>query len=349
MDPATVSVPSSLPDSAEVRSDFLDYAYAIERFDRDLGGIIALLKERGELENTLIIVTSDNGMPFPRFKANCYEEGIHVPLAVQWPERIPKGQVLQTLTSLVDLTPTIYEAAGVSPPAGQPLSGTSLLEELEARGSKTERSAVFAGRERHSSSRYNSLGYPQRAIRTAEYLYIRNFAPERWPAGDPEVYVSPVYAESGELNGVPKIKSGVYADIDDGPTLRFLVDHAAEPEARKLLDQSVAMRPAEELYNVGIDPDCLRNLTDDPRHEEVRKGLEARLMKRLEDDGDPRATGHGDVWETYPRYDKLRWFPKPQWAAEHPEEVPETPWLEKRRPKSQTGPQGSGDGSAHEE
>ncbi len=118
MDPATVSVPSSLPDSAEVRSDFLDYAYAIERFDRDLGGIIALLKERGELENTLIIVTSDNGMPFPRFKANCYEYGIHIPLAVQWPEKIPKGQVLQTLTSLVDLTPTIYEAAGVPRPPG---------------------------------------------------------------------------------------------------------------------------------------------------------------------------------------------------------------------------------------
>jgi uncharacterized sulfatase len=102
-----------------------------------------------------------------------------------------------------------------------------------------------------------------------------------------------------------------------------------------LLDLATAIRPGEELYDVRADPDCLMNLAEDPKHAEVRKGLEARLMKRLVDDKDPRATADGNIWETYPRYDKLRWFPKPQWAIEHPQLVPATPWVDERRPKSQ--------------
>jgi uncharacterized sulfatase len=258
-----------------------------------------------------------------------------MPLAIQWPERIPSGQIVQGLVSLVDLAPTIYQVTGVSAPAGQSLSGESLLEELEKAGPMKERGAVFAGRERHSSSRYNSLGYPQRAIRTADYLYIRNFRPERWPAGDSQEYLSPVYDASGKVAGEPKLKSGVYADIDDGPTLRVLVDQADEPKIREFLELATAMRPGEELYDVRADPNCLKNLAGDPKHEEVRKGLEARLMKRLVDDRDPRATGDGNVWETYPRYDKVRWFPKPQWAMEHPELLPAIPWLDERQPRSQ--------------
>src|SRR6056297_4095702 len=125
-----VSVPEYLPDTPEVRSDFLDYAVEIEWFDQHLGEAIEILKEIGELENTLIIVTSDNGMAFPRAKANLYEDGIHVPLAIRWGQKVPADRVVDDLVNLVDLTPTILEAAGVEPDLAYTFSGRSLLEIL---------------------------------------------------------------------------------------------------------------------------------------------------------------------------------------------------------------------------
>ena len=85
MKPERVQVPGFLPDTAEVRNDLLDYYFEVQRFDRDLGRIIEALERAGELENTIVIVTSDNGMPFPRAKANVYDGGARVPLVIRWP------------------------------------------------------------------------------------------------------------------------------------------------------------------------------------------------------------------------------------------------------------------------
>ena len=81
---AQAEVPPFLPDTPEIRDDLLDYAFEVERFDRDCGKMLELLRDTGEFENTLIIVTSDNGMPFPYAKANCTDSGIHLPLAISW-------------------------------------------------------------------------------------------------------------------------------------------------------------------------------------------------------------------------------------------------------------------------
>ena len=85
------TVPSFLPDTPEIRSDILDYYVEIEWFDSHLARILKTLEDKGELDNTLIIVTADNGMPFPRAKANGYELGVHVPLAIMWNGVIPPG------------------------------------------------------------------------------------------------------------------------------------------------------------------------------------------------------------------------------------------------------------------
>ena len=108
-----VRVPDFLPDVAEVRSDILDYFFEIERFDRELGAILERLERAGELDNTLVIVTSDNGMPFPRAKANLYDYGARMPLAVRWPERVRGGRVVDDFIGFADYAPTILEAAGV--------------------------------------------------------------------------------------------------------------------------------------------------------------------------------------------------------------------------------------------
>jgi len=197
------------------------------------------------------------------------------------------------------------------------------------------RDAIFAGRERHSSSRFHSLGYPQRCIRTPEFLYIRNFRPERWPAGAPRKFGNGSYAKAADvIAGKLGPPHGGYHDIDACPTLSFLIEHRDDAEISQFFHWSVDKRPAEELFDIRTDPGCLKNLADDPDHKAVKHKLAARLTNYLEQTHDARLDPNGgDIWETYPRYSGLRWFPTPEWAKQHPERVPKQEWLEKRRPR----------------
>jgi uncharacterized sulfatase len=304
-----VVVPPFLPDTPEIRSDILDYLVEIEHFDRHLGRMLQLLEDRGELENTLVIVTGDNGMPFPRAKSNCYEYGIHVPLGIAWPARVPGNRTVDDLVGFVDLTATILEAAEVSHPASSPPpAGRSIMNILVSRREgrvDLTRDRVFAARERHSSSRAGNLGYPQRALRTPAYLYIRNFAPERWPAGAPQ---------SLDADGKPGPMHGAYHDSDASPTLTFLVDHREHPRFGRFFNLAVARRPAEELYDIRTDPGCIVNLAGEAAHAETRKQLSRQLDDYLQETGDPRVTGNGDIWESYIRYSPLRKFPSQEMA-----------------------------------
>ena len=289
------------------------------------------------LDDTLVIVTSDNGFPVPRAKANCYEHGVHVPLAIRCGKHAKPGRVVDDLVGFTDLTATVYAAAKVRTRDDWKLRGSSLLGILasERQGQvEPKRMAVYAARERHSSSRYRSLSYPQRCVRTQEYLYVRNFKPERWPAGPGRKYASVKFDKKGKVIrsklGPPH---GGYHDIDACPTLTFLLENRDNPKIRRYLDLAVAKRPAEELFNVKKDPACLKNLANDPKHAEVKKQLSERLLSYLKKTGDLRVIGNGDTWETYPRVSRLRWFPEPKWATENPKLVPKQDWLDKRRPR----------------
>jgi len=298
-----VVVPPFLPDTPEVRSDLLDYLLEIEWFDAQLARALSLLEETGELENTLIIVTSDNGMPFPRAKANCYEYGIHVPLAIRWGAKARGGRSVDDLVGFVDLTATILDAARVKPPSEYPLSGRSIIDLLssEKQGMvDPSRDVAWAARERHTSARYQNWTYPQRALRTPQYLYIQNQQPDRWPAGDPRALKA-----SGELG---PITDGYY-DIDRSPTKNLLIEN---PALDSFLQLAVAKRPAEELFDITVDPACLRNLAADPSLAKIKQELSQRLTTHLQKTGDPRATGHGEIWESYPRYSNMRNFPAPE-------------------------------------
>ncbi len=297
-------VPPFLPDTPEIRSDVLDYFSEIEWFDRQLGMMLDLLKRRGELENTLVVVTSDNGMAFPAAKANLYEYGIHVPLAASWPARAPGGRVVDGLVSLVDLAPTFLEAAGVELEA-EPMPGRSLLPLLlgSVGADQAARQGVFAARERHSSSRHDNLGYPSRAIRTREFLYIRNLAPERWPAGAPQKFEA-----AGRLGPM----HGAYHDIDAAPSLSVLIEDREDPRIEPFFRLAVGKRPAQELYRVASDPGCLENLAADDRYQAVREELWATLQAHLTRTGDPRMGPDGGIFETYPRYLHMRRFAPPQ-------------------------------------
>lgn len=299
-------VPPFLPDTPEIREDLLDYAVEIEWFDSHVGRILDFLADKGELENTLVILTSDNGMAFPRAKANVYDYGIHMPLAVRPPRPGPPGRAIDDLVQFVDLTATIIDYAGVQHPGGaSALVGRSIRNILEASESGTvdsTRNRAFAGRERHSSSRWNNLTYPQRAMRTPDYLYIRNFKPSRWPAGAPQKYGSDGTLEPMHL---------AYHDIDSSPTLTQLVAQRDDEEIGKYLDLAVGKRPEEELFDLAADPGCLENLAESPEHAELLDELRTELDRYLEKTGDPRATGNGRIWDDYIRYSQVRRFPKP--------------------------------------
>jgi uncharacterized sulfatase len=273
------SVPGFLPDDAAVRGDLLDSFLEIEWFDTQLGGMLNKLEALGELENTIVVVTGDNGMSFPRAKANLYEYGVRVPLAIRWGDRVKPGRTTDDLFSFVDFAPTFLDAAGVTPPSE--MSGKSLLRMLTW-GTPGPNEFVVFGRERHSHARYDNLGYPGRAIRTRDRLFIRNYKPDRWPAGDPEEY----------------------CDIDDGPTKTFLIENRGKyPE---LFDLAVGKRPEAELYDVSQSMDCVKNLADAPEHRDMRDKLSAQLTAVLTEQKDPRALGAGDVFDSYPRFGAMR-------------------------------------------
>ncbi|TWU40546.1 sulfatase family protein [Novipirellula artificiosorum] len=338
IDPDQIELPGFLPDSDEVRSDVADYMFEIEWFDSHLQRMLDELQRAGELDNTLVIVTSDNGMPFPRAKANLYEYGIHMPLAISWPAMIPAGQDNDDLVSLIDVTQTIFHAAEVAPKQADQMPGRSLLGHYSNLSDEiaSPRDGVFSGRERHSSSRFRSLGYPCRCIRTKTHLYIRNFTPERWPAGAAQKFDKAKYDGDGNL-----IQSqlgdalGGFHDIDNGPTLQWMIANRDQTNVAQLLAAAVDLRPSEELYDIQRDPACLENLSEEPSAKEIKADLASRLTEYLTQTGDLRQTDPkaANVWETYPRLSSLRWFPIPDWARDHPDLVPQQDWLEKRRPR----------------
>ena len=298
-----VTVPEFLPDSPEIRSDILDYCVEIEYFDEQLGRMMKLLEDRGRLNNTLVVVTSDNGMAFPRAKANCYEYGVHVPLAMRWPKRVPGARVVRDLVSFVDLAPTFLEAARLM--SSDAMIGQSLMSILESNAAglvDSSREFVCSARERHSSSRWKNLTYPQRALRTQEHLLIRNLCPERWPAGAPQEL---------ELDGSLGPLHGGYYDIDVGPSLSFLIKHRDSKLAGPFFHLAVDKRPSWELFNIVDDPGCVKNLANDPDHADTKERLSKELLSFLKETSDPRVSGGGDVFENYKRYSKIRKFPPP--------------------------------------
>ena len=242
-----VVVPAFLPDTPEIRSDLLDYYYEVERVDREAGAIITTLERAGQLDNTLIIWTGDNGLPFPRAKANLYDGGTHVPLAVRYPGRVKGGRTLDEFVVLTDLAPTLLEAAGLKP--APEMTGRSLLP-LLAGQQQSGRERVFLERERHANVRRGDLSYPARAIRTKDFLYIRNLRPDRWPAGDPEMYFA----------------VGEFGDIDGGPSKDLLLARQSDPAIARYFQLATAKRPAEELYDHRKDTGQIENVAAKPEY-----------------------------------------------------------------------------------
>ncbi len=293
-------VPACLPDDPVTRGEFLDYGLEIEHFDQHLARMLAALEAAGELDNTLVIVTSDHGNPMPRSKCNLYDSGARVPLAIRWPGLIPGGRRVTDFVSLVDMAPTILEAVGLTAPSG--MAGRSLWSALEGHRAgrvDPERSFVVTGFERHIICRRDGVGYPMRCLRTDGWSYIRNYEPERWPAGDPDFNSS---------------HQGFYGDVDRGASKDFLLARAMDPAVRPYYLRAFGRRPAEELYDMYADPGQLKNLAALPEYASIVANLREQLETYLESEEDPRQKGV-TPWDTYGFTDP-RIFRNPNWRTE---------------------------------
>lgn len=287
IDPAKVRVPKSLPDVPEIREEITDYLAQVELMEEAFGEAVALLEKSGELDNTVVIHTGDNGWQMPHGLAHCYDHGTHVPLAVRWPGKVKARAVSDEFVSLTDLAPTFLEIAGLK--AWPEMTAHSFVDVLTGKPPAVTRDAMFIERERHANVRRGDLSYPVRGIRTAEYLYLRNLRPERWPAGDPDLYFA----------------VGPYGDIDGSRTKAYMMAHADDPAVKPLFELSFGKRPAEELYDLKTDPDQIVNLAADPAYAELKAGLGARVDGWMRETEDPRVDPATNVWDSYPYFGSL--------------------------------------------
>ena len=283
-------VPGYWPDNETVRNDMLDYAFEVEHFDRHLGRMLETLEKRGLLENTLVVVTSDNGMPFPHSKGQTYRDSNHLPLAVMWKGAIKtSGRTADDYVSFIDFAPTFLEVAGVpwKKTGMAQMQGRSLTDILFSDKSgriNPVRDRVIVGRERNDVGRPHDEGYPVRGMIRNETLYLHNFEPSRWPACNPETG---------------------YLDVDGSPTKTEVLKSRGEPTTRKYWEVCLGKRGADELYDLRNDPDCLNNLANTADTGERRRQLFAALAAQ----NDPRVSGGGSVFDAYPHAnEKMRGY-----------------------------------------
>jgi N-sulfoglucosamine sulfohydrolase len=287
-----VEVPSFLPDVPEIRNDILDYLVEIEWFDLHLGRMIDRLRKTGELNNTLVIVTSDNGMPFPRAKSNLYEYGTHMPLIVYFKKLIPGGRQIDDLVSHTDIAPTILEIAGL--PVPEEMSGKSLVEILNSNISgqvDVSRNRVFTFRERHEWVQPDGKIFPMRAIRKDNFLLIWNPEYEMYPAGNPD----PRY----------NFNNYSYGDVDNSPSKDFVLSVKESKGMSWYYNLSFDKRQEFELYNLADDPFQLRNLAGMKEFSEAQSLLIKELKEYLTERGDLRMKGEEETYFSAPYYAKI--------------------------------------------
>lgn len=300
-------VPPFLPDIPVMREDLADYLGEVLAFDAAVGVLLDELESRNELENTLFVVSGDHGAPgFPNGKCNLYDFGTHVALMAMWPGKVPPGRVVDDFVSLPDLAPTFLEVGGVTPPKA--MTARSLMPLLTSDKSgqiDPTRDAAFTGRERHvDTAQHDYTPYPMRAIRTKDFLYVRNFHPERWPMGD-----GPGFGHdesTADLDNYEELRENTrhaFADMDASPAKAEIITRRNEDDIKRFVTIAVGQRPLEELYDLRPDPHQLNNVAADAKYDEVRRQLWSRLRTKMYTTGDPRLIEDGRFYETAPMTD----------------------------------------------
>jgi len=253
-DPAKAKVPPYYPDTPIVRNDWARYYDLVTAMDVQFAGFLKQLEEDGLAGNTVVFFWADHGRGLSRAKRWVYDSGIHVPLIVRWPGKIPPGSVSDDLVSLLDLGPTVLSIAGVPIPSH--MQGQAFLGDQR----KAPREYIFAHRDRMDET-YDMM----RAVRDKRFKYIRNFFPGR-----------PYAQYIAYMEEMPTMKEmrRVYKEHRDALSPNY--DKAMTP-AQLLFFRPE--KPQEELYDVTIDLHEINNLADSPAHQIVLKRMRTALER----------------------------------------------------------------------
>jgi N-sulfoglucosamine sulfohydrolase len=254
-DSSRVPVPEFLPDNPATRREIAEYYEAANRMDQGIGMMLEVLRETGQLENTLVLFFSDNGMPFPNAKTNLYEAGMRLPLIVRSPAQSKRGLVNNAMVSWTDLTPTIIDWTGARLP-DYPLHGRSFLPVLEQENPQNW-DRVFVSHTFHEITMY----YPIRGVRTRRYKYLNNLFPELEFPHASDLFESQTWQsirKGGETAMVGRRKASKYLHRDP-----------------------------EELYDVNADPNEISNLAKSSQHQTALDELRAHVRKFRVDTKDP--------------------------------------------------------------
>ena len=282
-------MPQFLPDVPEVREDVADYLGESQAVDAYVGVLVKKLEELGEMDHTLIVISGDHGMPgVPSGKCNLYDHGVSVALVIRMPGG-KGGRVVDDIVRLPDLAPTFMEVGGVKPPEN--LYGKTLMPLLKSDKSgqiDPERTWAITGRERHvATAREGNLPYPMRSLHTKDFVYIKNFAPDRWPLGVPGAVTETSEPSQQELENNTHI---AYADMDASPTKAWMVQHRNDSQWKWLYEFAFGKRPAEELYDLRKDPDMIINVAGEAAYAKTKTELADQLMSKLKEANDPRVS-----------------------------------------------------------
>jgi arylsulfatase A-like enzyme len=257
-DPASLKLPAHWPDLPGMREQLADYCAEVNRLDKTIAGVLAMLEKRGVLDSTLIVFIGDNGAALPHGKGSLYDPGSNVPCIVRWPGAVKPGGESRALLSGEDIAPTLLAAAGLDIPSK--MRGVSFLPLLRGE-THTPRKHVFIERGPHGSAPVTvgmtNSGYDlSRAVRSDRYKFIYNCTP--W------IPYSPVDSAGGiawkqitEANGNGKLAPGVSATYFTTP------------------------RPVYELYDLEADPSELNNISGNPGVAEVEYALRLALAEKM--------------------------------------------------------------------
>jgi N-sulfoglucosamine sulfohydrolase len=257
-DPKTVPVPYHLPDTAEVRAELAEYYQSLARLDRGVGLVLKELDDAKQIDNTLVIFLSDNGIPFPGAKTTLYDAGVHLPLVIRKPGQ-KAGVACSAMANWTDIVPTALDWCGVKPAAGgkkdAPLPGRSLLPVLEQE-KPDGWEVVYGSHQFHEVTMY----YPMRMVRTRTHKYILNLAhPLEFPHAS-DLWGSPTW------QGILKRRDKMMGQREVSAYLQ---------------------RPKEELYDLSKDPNELKNVASDPASAKVLDDLRAKLADWRKKTNDP--------------------------------------------------------------
>lgn len=278
-DPQRVVVPPFFPDTKSVRNDLALYYDEVCRFDRHIGVVLDELDRQGIAEDTFVLVISDNGRPFPHCKTRVTLPGVGTPFVVRFPKRVKAGSTSDRVISTLDVAPTILELAGLEPLAS--FQGQTFAPALDDPNYEV-REFAFAEHNWHDYMAF------ERAVHSRRYCYVRNWLPDVPGTPPADAVNSPTFAEIKRLDGLGQLGDDQKGCLE-------------------------SPRPAEFLYDVIEDPQCLKNLAGDSALSEVlgrhREAL-ARWQSDTEDvfpgkdkltpDGFDRETGKRIIKRAHP-------------------------------------------------